>query len=151
MTALKEKTALRLSEARRRAVLDAFLQGMPRGRIARKLRLPRARVHEVLAEAEASGALPAMRRRLSALIGGLVEDHLLHQAGRPHKITGYEFGVYFDRLSQLESSAMPQVPVDRSKAEAALGALTRLVQLAAGELPLAAAAADPQPPTPPNP
>ena len=95
----------------RAKALRLFALGHSRNAVARKLGVERAQVHAAVASATASGTLPAVRARLAARIEALLEDVVAHKERAPQKLTGYEFGVLYDRYALLRGEATQRIEV----------------------------------------
>lgn len=106
-----------LSPKLRAKALRLFALGKSRVQIANRLGIERAQVHAAVAAATAAGTLPAVRQRLAARIEALLEDVLAHKEQLPQGLTGYEFGVFADRLALLRGEATQRVEVVTESAE----------------------------------
>ena len=100
-----------LSPKVRAKALRLFALGHSRNAVARKLGVERAQVHAAVASATAAGTLPAVRARLAARIEALLEDVVAHKEHAPQRLTGYEFGVLYDRYALLRGEATQRIEV----------------------------------------
>lgn len=124
-----------LGPDKRAQLLAAFATGKTRGWLATKFRVDRGVVHEAIKAAEASGNLPTVRKRMSAMLEQTLEDAFVTRSKTPHKLSGYEIGVLFDKWQLLEGQATQVVEV-RSDRSGVADVVRRLQELASGTLPL---------------
>lgn len=142
MTAAAAPEAVALAEApglspQKRAKLHRlFAQGQTRAQIAKALKVDRSVVYQAIKTAEATGTLPAVRKRMAALLENTLEDAFLAKSKAPAKLTGYEIGVLFEKWQTLEGQANQVIEV-RHTGFAAAKVVSDLVDLANGTLPLA--------------
>lgn len=124
-----------LPEEKRQLALQMFVLGVSRPRIARKLRIERAALTQAIREAEATGKLPSLEKRMTAMLGTLCEDVIAEKMRDPSRVSGYEFGVYFDKYRLLEGQATTIVADTRDTREMIAENVRKLYELAAGRLP----------------
>jgi len=124
-----------MSPAKRKRLLALFVMGKTRPQIAKALRVDRGAVQQEIKRAEGAGQLPAVRRRMAAVLEMTLEEAFASKAKRPEKLSGYEIGVLFDKWQVLEGQATQIIEVRSDKALVADKVRT-LMALANGTLPL---------------
>ena len=126
-----------LTPEKRKRLLALFVMGKSRPQIAKALRVDKGLVQQEIKRAEAAGQLPAVRRRMAAVLEATLEEAFTAKARSPQKLSGYEIGVLFDKWQVLEGQATQIIEVRSDKALVADKVRT-LMALANGTLPLVA-------------